>query len=381
LLGRSGALGLFYKRFRPFEMKLLEFEPLGGSFTHDAYLRLVLAIYRRYHNSVVPGGISSCNMLERLRQVVGRERKSRAGGVAASEVNKTDERYVRKLQQDREGTAAVRGGCATEEQARIVHLHRHTNQEYADLAAYCRVNDKMDPADYRCFIPDLYKTGWKACQHQSDERAERTQDKIEARCDTVVRLLCVKLGVGSTILQRCEVAPIVTGLMTETVAELSEVNMLYFGVTKFTVGSRGFNSEVVRWAAVDGGCLPALTARDGSAPIMCKRTGCREQLEMLGFTIKVLYQNVLYCNLRQVEIALHVALKDCPNRLWRYTGSGSYRNRPEQIQEQLDQAWLGSVFVAYAPLSLKHNFDFAPSLPLAKHAAAAELATFVGDSL
>jgi hypothetical protein len=35
--------GFFYKRFRPFAMKLLEFEPLGGSFTHDAYLRLVLA--------------------------------------------------------------------------------------------------------------------------------------------------------------------------------------------------------------------------------------------------------------------------------------------------------------------------------------------------
>ncbi len=262
--------GVFYKRFRPFETKLLYVEPLGGSFTHDAFLRLVLAIYKRFHKSVVPGGNSSRSMLERLRQVVGRERERRAGGVAASEVDKTDERYVRKLQQDRGNTAAVRGGCATEEQA-IVHLHRQTNQEYADLAAYCRVNDKMDPADYRCFIPDLYKTGWKACQHQADERAERTQDKIEAR-----RQAAVKLGVGSTILQRCEVAPIVTGLMTETVLDLSEVNMLYFGVTKFAVGSRGFNSEVVRWAAVDGGCLRALIARDGSAPIMCKRTGSRE---------------------------------------------------------------------------------------------------------
>ncbi len=152
--------------------------------------------------------------------------------------------------------------------------------------------------------------------------------------------------------------------MTKSVAELSVRNMIYVGVTKFTVGSRGFNSEVVRWAAVDGGCRPALTARDGSAPIMCQRIGCREQLEVLGFTIKVLYHNVLYCNLRQVETALHVALKDCPNRLWRCAGTGSYRNRPEQIREQLEQAWLGSVFVAYAPLSLKDNFEFAPSLPL-----------------
>jgi hypothetical protein len=72
-------------------------------------------------------------------------------------------------------------------------------------------------------------------------------------------------------------------------------------------------------------------------------------------------QNVLYVNVRQVETALHVAFKDCPNRLWRHNGAGSYKNRPEQIKEQLEQAWPCSVFVAYAPLSLKQNFVFAPS--------------------
>ncbi len=134
-------------------------------------------------------------MLERLRQVVGREIRHRAGGVAASEVDKTDERYVRKLQQARGNTAAVRGGCATEEQARKVLLHRRTDQEYADLAAYCRVNERMAPDTYRCFIPDLYKTGWKACQHRSNVSAERTQAKIDAR-----RQEAVRLGVGSTSL-------------------------------------------------------------------------------------------------------------------------------------------------------------------------------------
>ena len=132
----------------------------------------------------------------------------------------------------------------------------------------------------------------------------------------------MEAGIGSTILQRFEVAQIVTDLSTATVKELLDHNMVYGGVTKYTIGSRGFNSEVVRWAAVDGGCLPALIARNGSAPIMCKRKGSREQLEALGFTIQVLYQNVLYVNIRQVETALHVAFKDHPNRLWRCTGSG-----------------------------------------------------------
>jgi hypothetical protein len=55
------------------------------------------------------GENSSLHMLERLRQAVGREIRHRAGGVAASEVDKTGDRYVRKLQQVRGNTAAVRG--------------------------------------------------------------------------------------------------------------------------------------------------------------------------------------------------------------------------------------------------------------------------------
>jgi hypothetical protein len=188
----------------------------------------------------------------------------------------------------------------------------------------------------------------------------RTQDKVEAR-----RQEALRLGVGSTLLQRCEVEQIVTGLMTATVTELSVRNMIYVGATKFTVGGLGFNKEVVRWAAVapytprameaPHSCVKGLDVancwrRSDSPSKCCIRTCC-----------------IAACvRLRQVETAIHVALKDCPNRLWSYTGSGSCRNRPEQIQEQLEQAWLGSVFVAYAPLFLKHNFEFAPSLPLFK---------------
>ena len=122
----------------------------------------MLAIYRRYHKSVLPGGNTSRNMLGRLRQVVGRERERRAGEVPAIVVDKTDDSYVDKLQRVRESTAAVRGGCATEEQARTVCLHHQTKKQYADLAAYCRVNEKFDKDQYSFFVPDLYKTGWEA---------------------------------------------------------------------------------------------------------------------------------------------------------------------------------------------------------------------------
>ncbi len=190
--------------------------------------------------------------------------------------------------------------------------------------------------------------------------SERTQSKIEAR-----RLAALVLGLGHNILTQPRVQDIVNFLVATKVATLMEQNFGYIGVTKYQMGGRGFDREVVRWAAVDGGCLPALTARDKTiAPLMCRKSGCRRRLEALGFTIEVLYHNVLYCNIRSVETGLHVALKDSPNRLWRCAGSGSYRNRPEQIQQQIDQAWLGSVFIVYAPISLKHTFEFAPSLPL-----------------
>ena len=70
----------------------------------------------------------------------------------------------------------------------------------------------MEPDDYRCFIPDLYKTGWKSHQHSYDEKLDRTTAKIEAR-----RLAAETLGLGSSIrriLQRHEVVPIVTRLLT-----------------------------------------------------------------------------------------------------------------------------------------------------------------------
>ena len=352
--------GKFYKSYRPFETKLLIFEPLGGSFTHDAYLRLVLAMYRRYHKSTQPGGNSSSKMLGRLRQTVGREIRRRSTGGLVESVDKAEDIYAEKLRRAREDTAAVQDGTATEDQTRRVLLMRQTKQGYADLARYCWANDNLDP-NYYSFVPDLYKTGWKARQLQNDVLSECTQSKIEAR-----RLAALELGLGNNILTQPCVQAIVNFLKATKVAMLMEQNFGYIGVTKYQMGvGRGFDREVVRWAAVDGGCLPALTARDKTiAPLMCKKSGCRRHLEALGFTIEVLYHNVLCCNIRSVETGLHVALKDSPNRLWRCTGSGSYRNRPEQIQEQIAEAWLGCVFIVYAPISLKHTFEFAPSLPL-----------------
>ena len=112
------------------------------------------------------------------------ERRNSGGDgkrVAMSAEDKTDEQYVEKLRMARENRAAVTDGCATVEQERQVFLERQTKVEYQDLVAYCRVNEKLAPDFYDCFVPDLYKTGWwKAAQHQNDVLSERTQEKIEA---------------------------------------------------------------------------------------------------------------------------------------------------------------------------------------------------------
>ena len=61
---------------------------------------------------------------------------------------------------------------------------------------------------------------------------------------------------------------IVDGLMTRLVP-LMESNMAYIGTTKFEEDGDGFNREVVRSFAVDGGCAPSLVVRDGSVVLRC----------------------------------------------------------------------------------------------------------------
>ena len=96
-------------------------------------------------------------------------------------------------------------------------MKRNTEMEYRDLAAYCRVNTKMDP-DF--FLDDLYKTGYKADLHRADVKAERTVKKVEAR----LLATAVALVLGTYILCVSEVRVIVDGLMPR-VMQLMESNM------------------------------------------------------------------------------------------------------------------------------------------------------------
>ena len=97
----------------------------------------------------------------------------------------------------------------------------------------------------------------------------------------------------------------------------------------------------------------------------CKRKARLKNLTDLGFRVEVLYRNKLVCIVRMVETGLHYALwGKRKKRLWRHNGAGSYYNRPEQIQEQLEHAVIATVFVVYAPVTLQPRFRFASSLPL-----------------
>ena len=240
----------------------------------------------------------------------------------------------------------------------MVALKRSTEREYRDLDAFCRVNEVRDKYYFEFFIADLYKTGLRYSKIRADVKAERTFLKVEAR-----RLAAVALGLGSTILLRHEVQAIVDGLMPYLM-HLIASNMAYIGITRFEEGGEGFEREVVRSFAVDGGCAPSLVVRDGSVVLRCKHLGGLQQLEALGFHVEVLYRNMLVCNVRSVETGLHRALWHNASRLWRVPGAGSYYNRPEQIKEQLEHAVIATVFIVYAPLTLLHRFKFASGLPL-----------------
>ena len=94
-------------------------------------------------------------MLERLRQVVGREKhKRQCPDKVADHTDKTAPQYQNRLLVARLATAAVRNGCATAEQQRMVAVKRNQEREYRDLDAFCRVNEKMDKVYFEFFIPN-----------------------------------------------------------------------------------------------------------------------------------------------------------------------------------------------------------------------------------
>jgi hypothetical protein len=311
---------------------------------------------RRIH--VIPP-FCDAGAYKRLRQVVGRERRRReCPDKVVHHTDTTDPQYQSRLPQAKSARLAVGNEHANAEQQRIVALKRNTEREYRDLDAFCRATEAMDKNYFEFFVPDLYKTGIKYSKHRADVKAERTCVKVEAR-----RLADVALGLGDRILLRHEVQAIVSGLLTYLM-HLMVSNMAYIGITRFEEGGVRYEQEVVRSFAVDGSCTPSLVVRDGSVVIKCRRQGELRKLEALGFPVEVLYRNMLVCNVRSVETALHYALWDNANRLWRVPGAGSYYNRPEQIKEQLDHAVIASVFVVYAPLTLQPRLQFASGLPL-----------------
>ena len=222
---------------------------------------------------------------------------------------------MERLRQSKLAAEAVRQGCATGEQQRAVSLKRRTEREYRDVDVYVQVNTAIDP---KMFIPDLYKTGWRGARHRADMKAERTVAKVEAR-----RLAAVTLGLGDAILTSHQVQPVVDELLSH-VEEIMQSNFGCVGITRYEEGGAGFESEVVRSFAVDGGCAPSLVVRDGSIVLECKRKGGLKKLMDLGFRVEVLYRNKLVCNVRMVETGLHYALWGNRNRLWRHNGAGSY---------------------------------------------------------
>jgi hypothetical protein len=185
----------------PFEPDVLRFQFDAGEelvLTHDECLRLVIAVYKRYHKGVHPPGTANSRMLNHLSQTVHHENRRRRrqlhpmDGNSDSAVDKTDPLYVERLAQARLARLAAKSGIASEEQLRGIALKCNTEREHRDLTAYSRVNTKMYP-DF--FVADLYKTGYKADLHRADVKAERTVKKVEARRLAAVALKnCIRIG-------------------------------------------------------------------------------------------------------------------------------------------------------------------------------------------
>jgi hypothetical protein len=363
--------GKFYKTLRPWESRVLMSTDFGR-LTHDEYIARVLAIYKRYHKDRVTS-MTNTQVIQDLRQTVMREKKHREGVASVVIIDKSSPAYIDHLASIRNDAASVKAGSADDQQARRVQLKAQTSREYTDCTAFCRVNEQLDPKFFKESIPDDYKGGHRRAQNQADISAERTQDKVEAR-----RLLVQQQGLGDQLYDSATVNSIVAEL-TPIVEGSMQSHMLYLGATMYDEDGQGFSEEVVRFASMDGGCQPAFTLKQG--PEITSSSG-RMLLHSVGFQFKVLHKSRLYCNIRRIETAIHTKLKMHTNRLWHISGSGSYRNRPDEIREQLDLCRISSLFITFAPLTIMHRLSFHPNLPLCalalqQSAAAAVIAAAV----
>ena len=88
---------------------------------------------------------------------------------------------------------------------------------------------------------------------------------------------------------------------------------------------------------------PVITGHDGNV------LDVTQVLDDLHFEVVNLYSSNQYCNIRMLETCVHRVLHDQPGRLWFGRGLGRFNNKICDVQRQIDQGSVSSLFLTFAP--------------------------------
>ncbi len=250
-------------------------------------------------------------MMDTLRQIVGREfggtNKLTAADFSAEEYQERRRKITDKY---RDINYAVAAGVATVHQVELHTVKATTHRAWRSLPLLRRELQKKDPGAYKEL--QAAENEAKKFRARKPSPSSLFDDELKlARIDRISREGWIFQPASNIELFELFLE------LESLLYDLLERNIVYIGIT--TLDGPKAELEFCRWALkLKASEIPAITKVDGSI-----RT-TKEDLNALGFKIKVLAEHSFAYNMRRVETLLQTAFFDCRNRCWRARGAGSY---------------------------------------------------------
>ena len=254
-----------------------------------------------------------------------------------------------KRRREREDADAVRNGVASDEQAARFDVRRSLALRKVDCSVLGRALATERQTFEESWAEDYAVGNTLLTQHlaASEEAYETshasTREKHQRRAEAIN---CSTLAVRVFLWEEAEVIaqPLVDYILS-LVGHSAYV--YYVGAVMKPIGSYGYVREAL------ASIIPPQKEQETRTPVITGHDGnvldVTQVLDDLHFEVVHLYSSNQYCNIRMLETCVHRVLHDQPGRLWFGRGLGRFNNKICDVQRQIDQGSVSSLFLTFAP--------------------------------
>ena len=254
-----------------------------------------------------------------------------------------------KRRREREDADAVRNGVASDEQAARFNVRRSLVLRKVDCSVLGRALATERQTFEESWAEDYAVGCALVTQHLADSEEAyetthtSTREKHQRRAEAIN---CSTLGVRVFLWEEAEVIaqPLVDYILS-LVGHSAYV--YYVGAVMKPIGSYGYVREAL------ASIIPPQKEQETRTPVITGHDGnvldVTQVLDDLHFEVVHLYSSNQYCNIRMLETCVHRVLHDQPGRLWFGRGLGRFNNKICDVQRQIDQGSVSSLFLTFAP--------------------------------